>query len=211
MHQNNKDTIKQGGTYQSRCNISLLSNYILYLIFISQTIAFTYYAFIYQGEKAPCYANYFTNTPMTVGAGRDITSRFDQVLQIGSICGILEVFRNSLNLWAKCFNHQKLAIASSILGFITAFLFILNFILMQLWRFEHAGRMCSGDLLTPADYWDAPAPYMPRKGFFIQLIIFIIYGMIVTVGVSVLAIAGTLKYQQNKRMSVKQGGVKFAN
>ena len=49
-----------GGTYKTRCiNISLLSNYILYLVFFTQTIAFIYYYFFFPGENDPaCYANY---------------------------------------------------------------------------------------------------------------------------------------------------------
>ena len=34
-----------GGQYSARCNISLLSNYLLYIVFITQTVAFTYFAF----------------------------------------------------------------------------------------------------------------------------------------------------------------------
>ena len=127
------------GQYSTRCNFSLLSNYLLYAVFITQTGVFNYYAFFYPNEDEPCYANHVYDKPLAEGAGRDITDRFNQILYIGSACGILELLRNSLNLWAKCFNHQKLAIVFSILGFITAFLFMFNFILMQLWRFEHEG------------------------------------------------------------------------
>ena len=137
---------------------------------------------------------------MLDGAGRDVTSRFNNILYIGSLCGIVELMRNSLNLWAKCFNHQKLAIAFSILGFITAFLFLLNFILMQLWRFEHLGRVCSGDFLLPGEA--AESPYMPMKGYFIRTIIFVIYGMFMLVFISILCLAATLKYQRARRQSL---------
>ena len=67
------------GTYKIRCiNISLLSNYVLYLVFFVQTIAFIYYCFIFEGETdPPCYANYYDYSIVAKGAGRNITDRFD--------------------------------------------------------------------------------------------------------------------------------------
>ena len=96
-----------GGHYTSRCNISLMSNYLLYLVFISQTVAFNYFAFFAESDdgRKPCLAAFNSNDPVPEGAGRDISDRFNKVLYIGSICGILELLRNTLNLWAKCFNH----------------------------------------------------------------------------------------------------------
>jgi hypothetical protein len=41
-----------------------------------------------------------------------------------------------------------LAIGFTILGFITAYLFILLIILMVLWRYNIDGKVCSGDNLT---------------------------------------------------------------
>jgi len=89
------------------CNISLLSNYLLYLVFISQTVAFNYFAFFADDgdNQNPCLAAFNVDKPVNEGAGRNISDRFNKVLYIGSICGILELLRNSLNLWAKCFNH----------------------------------------------------------------------------------------------------------
>ena len=69
---------------------------------------------------------------------------------------------------------------------------MLNFILMQLWRFEHEGRVCSGDFLTEDIKWNAPEPYMPVKGFFIMTIIKVIYGMIGLIFISVCLLAATL-------------------
>ena len=47
-----------GGTYTSRCNFSLLSNYILYIVFILQAVFFTYFAYISPEGATPCYANF---------------------------------------------------------------------------------------------------------------------------------------------------------
>ena len=119
------------------------------------------------------------DTPVDKGAGKDVTDRFNLILYIGSVTGLVEIFRNSLNSWAKCFHKRKLALAFSILGFITVFLFIFNFILMQLFRFTHAGKVCAGEFLADdMDLDDIPEPYMPAKGNFIFIMIMVIYGMV---------------------------------
>lgn len=104
-----------------------------------------------KDENCVCYANHFTDKKTKLGAGRDISSRFENILQLGSACGVFELLRNSFNLWAKCAKYPKLEIAFSIMGFISAFMYLFNFILMNLWRFEHEGKVCSGDFLSEDD------------------------------------------------------------
>ena len=86
--------------------------------------------------------------------------------------------------------------AFTILGFITAFLFILNFIFMQLYRFEHLGKVCAGDYNASGDQ----AGYLPTKGLFIHLMIDIIYGMLGLIVLSIICLSLTFKYKQNQLM-----------
>lgn len=65
---------------------------------------------------------------------------------------------------------------------------------MQVYRFEHMGRVCSGDYLD--NKWAADEPYLVLKGYFILVMICIIYGMIVLVILSVLMLVLTLKYSK---------------
>ena len=88
--------------YVSRCDVSLISNYFLYLIFITNTVFYIYFA---VRKSIPCYANYLSDSRVYPENGRNIYANFQYVFVIGSICGILEVLRNSINLWAKCFNY----------------------------------------------------------------------------------------------------------
>ena len=138
----------QGGTFRQKCNLSVASNYILLVIFVIQTIGFIYFWIFHDSETEPCYANHYSQTPVTMGAGQDINSRYYNVLILGSITGFIELVRNILNIWAKHAKYQKLEVAFSIIGFLTAFLYIFNFILMNLWRFSFEGQVCSGDFLT---------------------------------------------------------------
>ena len=71
---------------------------------------------------------------------------------------------------------------------------------MQLWRFEHEGQVCSGDFLPEDQKWSAQAPYMVSKGYFIKTIIYVIYGMVGLVILSVILIAITLKHQKNQQL-----------
>ena len=71
---------------------------------------------------------------------------------------------------------------------------------MQVYRFEHMGRVCSGDYLE--NQWAAEEPFLIFKGYFILVMICIIYGMIGLVMLSVLMLALTLKYsKENGRES----------
>ena len=82
--------------------------------------------------------------------------------------------------------------AFTILSFITAFLFILNFIFMQLYRFEHLGKVCAGDYNTSDDF----EGYLPKKGLFIRIMIDIIYGMIGLTILSIICFALTISYKK---------------
>ena len=137
-----------------------------------------------------------SDSPVTEDSGQLINSRFNGCLIIGSVCGLLEITRNSLNLWAKCFHHRKLAVAFSILGFVTAYLFVLNFILMQLYIFTHDGIVCSGSNLPPSERKEKldDKTYLVGKGFFLYIMVMITYGMIALAALSVLCLACTFKY-----------------
>ena len=112
---------------------------------------YIYFCWFFPYEKKPCYANHYTRTPVEEGAGQDVADRYYDNLLLGSVCGIVELLRNSLHLWAKCCHRPKLALIFSVLGFVTAFLFMLNFVLMMLWRNCWEGKVCAGDFLNEAE------------------------------------------------------------
>ena len=61
--------ISDRGMYQTRCNFSVLSNYILFVIFIAQTVAYIYYYATGEvdcpedDDSCICYANHFSKKP----------------------------------------------------------------------------------------------------------------------------------------------------
>ena len=52
-----------------------------------------------------CFANTLSNKNVPETIGVDVESRFQVVFIIGSVCGVLEILRNTINLWAKCLNY----------------------------------------------------------------------------------------------------------
>ena len=165
-----------------------MSNYLLYLVFVTTTIAYYYFSVQLSFSSTSCHASPISDKPVPQNSGRDVKKNFVAICTIGAICGTLEILRNSINLWAKCFNYQKLAIIFQVLGFITAFLFVFNFIMMQLYRFTHAGRVCSGDFLYNPDR-DAKENYLIEAGYFINVLIWTYYSMIAVILLSVSCVA----------------------
>ena len=114
--------------YHSKCNLSMAVNYLLYVIFITTTIAYIYFTIRLSESKNTCFADILSDEPMSPTIGRDIKANFVWDFYIGSICGIIEIIRNTLHLWAKCFQRRRAALIFQVLSFITAFLFCFNFV-----------------------------------------------------------------------------------
>ena len=68
---------------------------------------------------------------------------------------------------------------------------------MQLYRFEKLGRVCAGDFLPKETKWKDTEGYLLYKGYFITVMICIIYGMLGLMLLSVLLLALTLRYSKN--------------
>ena len=61
---------------------------------------------------------------------------------------------------------------------------IVLFILMQVWRWSHSGRVCSGDFLNDLDSADEDV-YLVFEGRFIKIMLLIVYSVL---GLSLLSI-----------------------
>ena len=175
-------------------------NYILYVIFITTTIAYIYFAIQLNRSKNQCSADILSDKPVAANLGRDIKANFVWDFYIGSICGILEIIRNSLHLWAKCFRHYRAALIFNVLSFITAFLFAFNFVNLQLDRYTHNGRVCSGDFLSKEEAKNVDKRfYLTEAGFFIHVMILVYYGMIGLIVLSICCVALTLRFGQKEK------------
>ena len=193
LNERKEETKEEEVKQTSKCTISYISNYILFFIFTFMTAVYVYFAYFFPGEKS-CVANVYSKAPVQPGSGTDVHDRFQTIFVVGSITGILELIRNSLTLWAKCFNHKKLAIGFTILGFITAYLFMLLFIIMILWRYNRDGVTCSGGHLSLKEKLekkaDPTSDYLITKGFVIDISIKIILSCFafVVLGITCVAI-----------------------
>ena len=52
---------------------------------------------------------------------------------------------------------------------------IILFVMMQLWRWEHSGRVCSGDYLTQDPTEAEKNMYLIQEGKFIQWVLILVY------------------------------------
>ena len=65
---------------------------------------------------------------------------------------------------------------------------IVLFILMQVWRWSHAGRVCSGDFLEDRDSADKDV-YLVFEGKFIKVMLIIVYSVLAMSCISILVVS----------------------
>ena len=66
---------------------------------------------------------------------------------------------------------------------------IILFVMMQLWRWQHSGRVCSGDYLEEVTEDDREI-YLITEGKFIKVILYIVYVLLGLAGLAFCIIAG---------------------
>ena len=66
---------------------------------------------------------------------------------------------------------------------------IILFVMMQLWRWQHSGRVCSGDYLEEVTE-DDKETYLITEGKFIKWILYIVYVLLGLAGIAFCIIAG---------------------
>ena len=79
---------------------------------------------------------------------------------------------------------------------------IILFVMMQLWRWEHSGRVCSGDFLTEVTEADKSI-YLISEGKFIQwvlILVYIIFGL-AAMTVCILTCCVTTKKNNNNALN----------
>ena len=82
--------------------------------------------------------------------------------------------RSGVTQFALCYKKWILIWVSYVMFAVNVSLFVMLFVFMNLWRFSHAGRVCSGDLLASPD--DAnPDIYLVTEGKFLKVIILLVY------------------------------------
>lgn len=98
-----------------------------------------------------CLADSATDVPLvsdTSMEGTDVSRRFRMAIRWGFWMSFLNFARATLAQIAFYMKMWVLLLISYTMFAINIAILIILFVLMQMWRWEHAGRVCSGDYLS---------------------------------------------------------------
>ena len=121
--------------------------------------------------------------PLTVDSsmqGINVTDRFKMAIRWGFWMSFLNFARAILAQVAFAMKMWVLLLISYTMFAVNIAVLIILFVMMQLWRWEHSGRVCSGDYLEGAPTEADEQIYLIAEGNFIKwvlIIIYIIFGM----------------------------------
>lgn len=134
----------------------IIPAFIDFIIIGAQVVVFggfMYMAYFYKplGDK-DCEADAYNNTPIagidTVGA--NVSLRFRMSIRWGFWLSLMNIGRSVLAQVALKIKSWFLLYFSYVLFAINFTTVLIWFTFANLWRFDHSGRVCAGDYLTPA-------------------------------------------------------------
>ena len=139
-------------------------------------------------DTAKCKADIGSDTPLSAEAsnkGIDVAELYKTAIRWGFWMSLLTFIRAILAQVGLYLKRWVLLWCSYVLFAANISISIVLFILMQVWRWSHAGQVCSGDFLENKD--DAPeGVYLIFEGTFIKGILILIYSIL---GLSCLSIS----------------------
>lgn len=106
--------------------------------------------------------------------GVDVTRHFKLAIRMGFWLSLLTFTRAILAQIGLCLRKWILLWCSYVLFAANISMSIVLFILMQIWRWSYAGRVCSGDFLADDEECD-PTIYLCFEGNFIKGMLITIY------------------------------------
>lgn len=114
-----------------------------------------------------------SNFPLTSDAqqGIDVALKFMMAIRWGFWLAFSYFMRAILAQVALCMKIWPLLWASYVMFAINLSIFIMLFIFMNVWRWSHSGRVCSGDYLDNLDEADKGI-YLITEGKFIKYVLF---------------------------------------
>lgn len=141
-------------------------------------------AYIYQPiyNKIDCEADPYSDSPLynnnTVGI--NVTRRFRIAIRWGFWMAALNVTRAAMAQIALRMRSWTLLWGSYVLFVVNFTCMLILFILMNLWRWDKPGRVCSGEFLTRGERMDQNIAkyYLIEEGLFLKVILIILYSMI---------------------------------
>lgn len=163
--------------------VRIVPQFIDYIIFFIQlTIlgSYFYVAYIWDGlNDIDCKADINNNTPLKSDASNlsvNVSKHFSVAIRWGFWMSLLTFVRAILAQIGLCMRRWVLLWCSYVLFAVNITISIILFIFMQIWRWSHAGQVCSGDLkeYNEADKDD----YLIFEGFFIKVMLITVYSIL---------------------------------
>ena len=170
-------------------------DYAIFLIQLTVLGSYFYVAYIW-GElgDVKCSADIESNLPLALNAsntGVDVSGYFKIAIRWGFYMSLLTFIRAILAQIGLSLKRWVLLWCSYVLFAANISISIVLFVLMQVWRWSHAGRVCSGDYLENYDDADRSI-YLIFEGKFIKAILITVYSVLALSCLSVIIVAGCI-------------------
>ena len=126
-----------------------------------------------------CYSDPGLDVPLNSISsvqGIDVTRRFRMAITWGFWMSFINFARATLAQVAFYLKMWVLLLISYTMFAINIAILIILFVMMQLWRWEHSGRVCSGDYLDEITDADKDT-YLIVEGRFIKWVLYIVYAI----------------------------------
>ena len=136
-----------------------------------------YMAFIYGSlNEVQCKADMNSNNPIQskYQEAVDVTEKFKRAIEWGFWMSFSIFIRAILAQIALYFKVWVLLWISYVLFAINISLVVMLFVFMNIWRWSHSGRVCSGDYTEDINTADE-AIYLVTEGRFLKIILLLIY------------------------------------
>ena len=140
-------------------------------------------AYIYKslGDK-DCEADAYSDVPIagldTVGA--NVSLRFRMGIRWGFWLSLMNIARSVIAQIALKIKSWFLLYFSYVLFAVNFTTLVIWFVFINLWRWNHSGRVCSGDYLTPEQRTEPNVTqyYIITEGLFLKWILIILYSIV---------------------------------
>ena len=181
------------------------------IILVAQLAMFggyTYMAFFYNGINNKCYASTSSKEPFVQESGYtqlgiNVGENFRMAIRWGFAMTFMLFFRAILVQVAFYLKLWYLLWISYVLFAANISLFLILFTFMQVWRWSHAGRVCSGDFLPDREVKTDRPNYLITEGLFLKAILIIIYSIFGLALLSICVAAVCVKAKQRRNSSVE--------
>lgn len=190
----------------------IVPQFIDYAIFVIQLTvlgAYFYVAYIWGDfGETECRADPNSTIPLSPASHSqsavNVSNYFATAIRWGFWMSFLTFLRAILAQVGLCLKRWVLLWCSYVLFAANISISIVLFILMQVWRWSHAGRVCSGDFLDDKDNADKDV-YLVFEGKFIKIMLIIVYSVLAMSCVSILVVSICIYKRHRKEEQEVQG------